>query len=354
MNKYFIAMGVLNMSESKKTVIDIVVEQIMDRALTEKKMPYMRNWQKNASVNWNTCREYTGINRFLLNAGEYLTFIQAKKNGFTVNKGAKSSIIVRKIEGTYALDNEGLERVLNYVKQAFRHRLKGSNPSQNVLIDIALKSNILKRGKDGELRGVKSGLKYYRVFNIKDISDKDGNPVKTREEKGDIIFEPMGLPEEIAVNYLESEGIQVHYGATDAVYKITSDTILLPDENKFKSRERYYSTLFHLIAHSTGRDGRLDREVTADNMLSTEFSLEELTANFAASMLCAETGIYDYQPDVINNDVAYIQEWYKVLREEPNMLTQATSTAERIKRYVLQYSVDEETLDLNTGDENTN
>ena len=38
MNKSFIVVGVFNMSESKKTVIDIVVEQIMDRALTEKKM----------------------------------------------------------------------------------------------------------------------------------------------------------------------------------------------------------------------------------------------------------------------------------------------------------------------------
>lgn len=338
------------MEETKKTVEQIVVERVIEKAINEKRMPWLRPWNKAASINWNTCKEYTGINRFLVPDGEYLTFKQAMGNKFSVNKGSKSHMIVRKVEHSYVLGEKGFENLLRYLKP-LAEKYMGVGCSRDNIIQYGLRSGFIKKDKNGKYQGTRSSLMYYNIFNVKDIVDKDGNPVKTRLEKGDISFEPLGLPQEIVENYIAQEGISIIHGKSDAVYSISRDEICLPDENKFRSVEVYYSTLFHLMAHSTAKVGRIYRELTRDNMGHDSFSFEELIANFAASMICAETGIYEYQPEIINNDVAYIQEWGKVFKEKPSLLTRAASIAERVKKYILKYSVDEISLELNSGDE---
>lgn len=336
------------MSKTNKTVEQIVAERIIDTAMTEKRMPWMRPWNKSAAINWSTCKEYTGINRFLVPAGEYLTFKQAVKHKFSV-KGCKARMIVRKVEKMYELGEEGLDRHLAYIRPSAERTL-GKGCSKEKLLDYALRSGFIRKDKEGKINGVRSSLMYYNIFNVTDMVDKDGNPVKTRFEKGEISFEPLGLPQEIVENYVSQENINITHGFDDACYRIAYDDIRLPDESKFRSVEHYYSTLFHLLAHSTAKAGRVFREITIESMSHESFSQEELVANFAASMLCAETGIYEYQPDIINNDVAYIQEWAKVIKDKPSILTRAASIAERVKKYILQYSVDEYSLELNSGD----
>ena len=80
---------------TKKTVAEIVTERIIDRIKTAG--DWVRPWQISNSLNWSTKREYTGINRWLLSGGEYMTFIQGSKLGYSLEKGAKSRMIVRVI-----------------------------------------------------------------------------------------------------------------------------------------------------------------------------------------------------------------------------------------------------------------
>jgi antirestriction protein ArdC len=333
------------MGDGKKTVGEIIVDRIMTRALEEQRLPWLRPWSSTVAINWKSCKEYTGINRFLIPEGEYLTFKQALGFKFNIPKNTPSEIIIRKIDKDYPVSQEGMEKILDYVKSLI------GNQSRNDLIKYAIDHRLLKRKPDGQLLRTYGTVRYYTVFNVKYMIDKDGNPVKTRLESGDIEFSPLGLPQDVAGNYCEMEDITVQHGSTDPYYNDKLDIINMPDENKFNSVESYYSTLFHELIHSTCKKGRVTRNVTPNDRSYGAFSFEELVANFGASMLCAETGIYAYQPSVVDNSVAYIQEWKRALEENPDMLIKAASTSERAKAYILKYTIDEAQSELNSGDE---
>ena len=77
------------------TAYEVVTQRIMDK-LQQGIIPWRRPWNiSNAvAVNWGSRREYRGINRLLLEPGEYLTFKQVTDAGGRVKKGEHSQIAV--------------------------------------------------------------------------------------------------------------------------------------------------------------------------------------------------------------------------------------------------------------------
>ena len=64
------------------------------------------------------------------------------------------------------------------------------------------------------------------------------------------------------------------------------------------------------------------------------YAKEELNAEIASSFICADLHL---QPDEehINNHAAYIQNWIKVLTDEPEALFAAIKNADAIENYIL-------------------
>ena len=102
----------------------------------------------------------------------------------------------------------------------------------------------------------------------------------------------------------------------------------------FEAPERYYSTLFHELTHSTGHAGRLNRATLVDALRfgDTHYSKEELVAEMGAAVLCGVAGIENRTTDT---SAGYIHGWLEKLRHDPRRLVQAASQAQRAADYML-------------------
>jgi antirestriction protein ArdC len=108
----------------------------------------------------------------------------------------------------------------------------------------------------------------------------------------------------------------------------------MPMHESFASAGGYYATLFHEFAHSTGIKSRCDRDLQAIAGFGDEdYSKEELTAEFAAAFLCAETGCSNEER--MTNSVAYIQGWLRKLRNDKTLAVQAAQRAQKAADFIL-------------------
>lgn len=277
-----------------KTVAQIVTENIINK-LQQGKIPWVSGWYTEAPINWVTQKRYTGINRWLLDSGEYLTFKQIQNAGGTLRKGAKSSIVV------YYTEN---------VK------------SKKEDVDTESKTPVVHKV-----------LRYYLVYNVNDvdgIEPRRKHKRKTVKENFDVEKAKV-----ISITYLQREKIRLNSGGDKAFYSKRTDAITLPISEQFYNEAHYYSTLFHEIGHSTGAVHRLNRigivndEATFGTPLYAE---EELIAECTAAQLCAEVGI----PENIGvtNTAAYIQNWLSVLKNDTSLVLKAAAKAEQAVNYI--------------------
>ena len=117
----------------------------------------------------------------------------------------------------------------------------------------------------------------------------------------------------------------------EALYNLTTDTVKIPDIDKFETEQEYYSSLFHELTHSTMKDTRCDRQVKVSD--KGEYSREELVAEIGSAMLLNRIGIE--VRTTFQNSVAYIQNWVKALQNDEKMIVWAASRAEAAARYIL-------------------
>jgi antirestriction protein ArdC len=107
--------------------------------------------------------------------------------------------------------------------------------------------------------------------------------------------------------------------------------IRMPDIEKFKSSEAYYSALYHEGIHSTGAKKRLDR-IKSDHFSNEHaYSREELVAELGSAFLCNIAGI-DHN---IENTAAYLKSWLTVLENNPSWITWAASRAQKACEYII-------------------
>lgn len=138
--------------------------------------------------------------------------------------------------------------------------------------------------------------------------------------------------EEIINNMPDPSAIK--HGGDKAGYHLKSDTIILPNVERFHSDAAYYKTKFHELAHSTGHQKRLNREelVNSDGKGNELYSKEELTAELTAAFLCAVSGI---EQETIINSAAYIQGWLTALKNDKRLILKAATQAQAAANYIL-------------------
>ena len=270
-------------------VIKIVTDSIIQK-LEEGTLPWKRPWAGGESgmpANFISKKAYRGFNVFALalqGRGNpyWLTRNQIKEKGGEIQKGEKYTPII------FWGKKENKETGKEYSFQRF-----------------------------------------YQVWNLEQVNGIDyQEPVTDPNE-----WSPIKSAELIAEGY--HLGPKVQNGEPKAYYVPSRDVINMPKRELFENPEGYYATLFHEMGHSTGHKNRLNRDTLTDLCAfgSTNYSKEELVAEFSASMLCGISGI---ENGVLDNSAAYIAGWLKRLRDDRQMIVSACAQAQKAVDYILK------------------
>ena len=140
--------------------------------------------------------------------------------------------------------------------------------------------------------------------------------------------------QEIIYDYLGREGVKLTHTEGDrAFYKPSTDEVVLPIRKQFMSTAEYYSTVFHELTHSTGHASRLNRLTSPAFFGSEAYSKEELVAEIGASALVNHVGLET--SNSLRNNVAYIQNWLRVLKDDKRFIVSASGRAEKAVNLIL-------------------
>lgn len=264
-------------------------EKIVNRligAMENGIIPWKRPWT--TPVNAISGKPYRGIN-FLMLAGtsdfadpRYLTFLQAKDLGGCVKKGAEGFPVIK----WHFPTDEDLKR----------------NPN------------------------ARPWAKGYTVFSVEQCEGLSKLPALVSVEH-DSIAEAQFIID----NWGDKP--QTSFGGFIASYKPLTDTVSMPEIQKFKTAEGYYDTYFHELVHSTGHITRLNRLSVSPMLTKHEYGQEELCAEIGAAMLCSKAHIDS--SDLIDNSAAYLQNWLLVVRNDPNIIPKAASMAAKATDLVM-------------------
>ena len=99
------------------------------------------------------------------------------------------------------------------------------------------------------------------------------------------------------------------------------------------STAEYYSTVFHELTHSTGHASRPNRLTSPAFFGSEAYSKEELVAEIGASALVNHVGLET--SNSLRNNVAYIQNWLRVLKDDKRFIVSASGRAEKAVNLIL-------------------
>eukprot|EP00752_Nemacystus_decipiens_P015806 g14116.t1 len=223
----------------------------------------------------------------------WLTYKQAKQQGGQVRKGEKSSLVV------------------------------------------FWKSYVAEDRDIGEDKAIPV-IRHYNVFNAEqcDGMETPYDPAKAGTERKEelVEVEPIVACERVVEGY--KDGPVISSGGVQAFYRPLADSVQIPKPERFESAERYYATLFHELAHSTGHSSRLDRGLNKKltPFGSADYSREELIAEMGAAFLAATTGI---SPPTIDQSAAYINGWRQKLEGNKRLIIQAAGAGQRAADHIL-------------------
>ena len=347
----------LNKAVSPDDIYQYITDLVLNTIEKVGNLPWQTTWEKTGfsdgkqATNFESKKGYRGINFFLLNfevkqdedGQEYmeqinfenpyfLTFKQIEKFNGKLKKGSKGKRVVyfTKLYSHSEVQEDGTKLEFStYNKKKFiawieKHKSKLKILTRPGWTVERLSNNYIPI------------LKYYNVFNAGDITGidwgilpKNENATKSEKEKIEIaeaIIEAMPNPP------------KVNFGGNQPAYYPKTDSILIPEIDKFHSPQEYYSTFFHELIHSTGHGKRLSRPgVTLGKLKSKlDYAKEELIAEMGAVFLCAESGILFH---IIDNSAKYLKGWnsrlVKSMKEDNRFYFRAASASQAAADYML-------------------
>jgi len=284
---------------SNIVVYEMVTSQLISM-LERGVIPWRKPWRcSGVPVNAVSKKRYRGINAFMLGLAPYsdnrwLTYKQAKELGGHVRQGEASTVVV-------------------FWKQL---EIEDEDTGRTERIPL---------------------LRYYRVFNVEQCGLKLP-PLVSDDERG--LAERLEHCESIVSGMPQAPSVYDN-GGDRAFYRPATDSVHMPKVERFESTERYYSTLFHELAHSTGHESRLNRPGIAEieGFGTASYAREELVAEFGASFLCNVAGIAN---DVsMEQSASYIDGWLSKLKSDKKIAVIAAAQAQKAADFILGVNWDE-------------
>ena len=288
----------MDTSDFARRLADKLIAQLKDGT-----SPWQKPWidgQVFGPYNPATGNRYRGVNIVALMATDFtdprwMTYKQAQSHGWQVKRGEKSTQIQHWIweEERVRLGQNG-QPELDSQGKAIKERVRLARPK---VIGAA-------------------------VFNAQQV---EGIPAV--EAKRDLEWNPIEQAEKL----LKASNARIQHSAQGgAFYRLATDTIHLPNHDRFGSAGDYYSTALHELGHWTGHPERLDRDLK-NPFGSVGYAREELRAEIASLILGSELGI-GYDP---SQHASYVDHWIRILTETPKEILYAAADAERISEYIL-------------------
>ncbi len=263
-----------------------------------------------APYNGKTSTAYRGLNALYLaflgaskgyKDTRWVTFNQAKELGASVKKGEKSAPVIffefydRKTKK--AFDNRTVKDMTEEEKTAY------------------LKENVY------------AVMKYSSVFNAEQCHNfPERKEIAMSEEE-------MANQNAKIETIIANSSAPVRYdGGSRAYYSPGTDSIHLPVIAAFDTMQDYYATALHEIAHSTGHESRLNRDL-AGGFGSESYAKEELRAELACVFMQMEQGI-QLNGKHITNHAAYLNSWLQAAKSDTSVFFKAAADAQKIADYV--------------------
>ena len=303
------------LEEQRKQLVDKIVADME----AGKAFFWEPGYTAHRMVNAVTGKPYRGGNAISLMAASeakgyddprWCTFNQAKENGWHVKKGEKGT----SIEVWKAYEVEKPDETLP----------EGEEPE--------------KETRFWRVAG-------YTVFNAQQIEGIPAMPERSAEE---IEAERKKQIAELELLIKNSEAEIFHDQTAKNFYRKTDDTIHVIAPEKFDSIDHYYATVTHEIAHSTGAEKRLGRDLRG-TFGQPDYAKEELRAEMASMFIQQEYNVR-FDKKHYENHAAYLTSWMQVLKRDPNELYRAASDAEKAVDYMKSHMIER---DLKKEEEKT-
>jgi antirestriction protein ArdC len=206
---------------------------------------------------------------------------------------------------------------------------KGEKGTQIVYANRVTKTEANDQGED--VTRAFSFLKSYTVFNAEQIENlpaKFETPAPLPVAVSDVIdWTPY---EEAAAWFARIPATVTHEGHR-AYYMPSQDKITLPEQDKFKTAEAYFSTRAHETVHWTKHEKRLARDFGAKRFGDEGYAIEELVAELGAAFTMAEIGLV---PAIREDHAPYIANWLKALKNDSKALLTAAAKASDALEYL--------------------
>ena len=264
-----------------QSVTDSIIQQLEKGAV-----PWVKPWKTDLSADKNfiTQKPYSGINTLILgmagfNNPAWASYQQWASKGAQVKKGEKATQIV-------------------FFKPMSKTKTNESGESETSNFAI---------------------LKTYSVFNVEQ-TDLEIIPFENESEP----FNPIPAIEA----KIKETGAIIKHGGDSAFYSPSKDFIQLPNASSFETKEHYYATAFHELAHWTSAKHRLDRKL-GERFGNPDYAFEELVAEISAAFLCAD---YKIQGDL--RHAGYIQSWLKACRDDNKAIFKAAALAQKAADFI--------------------
>lgn len=325
-------------------VTEIFLERLMKQIEESGRLPWERPFSELYAFNYFSMREYTGINRWILPPGEYMTANQINSynrehgTNFRFSKGIKWYPVFFVKDTQTEISESSLPSDIKEAGQTKEGYL-GRDSSNNWYVK-----------SEGKYYKCKKVRRFYQVADRSFFIDETGNTLPSRVANGEVVM-TYTKPNEIIDNYLGRESnIRVTHTPGEAYYCCSGDIVNVPDIQYFNSEVRFYSTWFHELVHSTGADSRLcrvgvalskrDERDKANKESDTKkyvYSMEECIAELGCALLCSESGFQSesLSDEAYKNHVAYVQSWMKYFKDNKDDIIWVMSCAEKAYRYVL-------------------
>lgn len=308
--------------KSEKIINEIIAN------IEKEGLNWFRSWTTNLrtselyGINHFTQQKYKGANLFFcllsmknnkFSFNKWITFNQCKKLGGTIKKGSKCTTLF----------------YFKYIYKCNKCKTTIYNKSDVCKCDEIIITEKYKKENWFSIPILKS----FNVFNIEQTTlnhDYKLSELKEYDPKNDILLAEeikQGYEKELTINYSDLEN--------QPAYFPTGDYINLPSKVCFKDIKHFYSTLFHEIAHSTGHETRLNRNLK-NSFGSESYAKEELIAELTSVLLNSYVGIKN---EMIQDNSAYIKSWLKSLKNDKKYLFVCLNKAEKSFNFILERKI---------------
>ncbi len=170
-------------------------------------------------------------------------------------------------------------------------------------------------------------LKTYTVFNAEQVAWPANSKHDIQAARGNDDA-TQDADHEDALALVEATKAVIHNGGNRAYYSPGEDYIRVPVLSRFEQAGDYHAIVLHELAHWTGHESRLARDLTG-RFGSDAYAAEELVAELASAFLCAELGVAGKL-----HHAEYIGSWIKVLQGDKRAIFTASRMAQEAADYL--------------------